>query len=121
MGEKYTKFKNHIMNKKIVDLKKLGKYTIVEAIQFIVNLLVFPAIAFQMYKTWQIKETKDFNPFFILLQFFGGAPEGMIGLIIGILSKNTQMMSIGIYAMFYQLYMLFFRLFGKRGLYKSLF
>ena len=121
MGEKYDKFKKKIMEKKTVDLKKLGKYTIIETIQFFVNLLVFPAIAFQMYKTWKIKETKDFNPFFILLQFFGGAPEGMIGLIIGILSKNTQMMAIGIYAMIYQLYMLFFRLFGKKGLMKSIF
>lgn len=121
MMESYEKFRQYILNQKVVDLKYFGLYTIVEAIQFFVNLLVFPAIGFQMFKTWKIKETKDFNPLFILLQLFGGAPEGMIGVIIGFLTKNTQMIAIGLYAMFYNMYMLFFRLFGKKGLYKSLF
>ena len=99
----------------------VGKMSIIGAVSFFVNLLVFPAILFQMSKTWSIKETVDFNPFFLLLQLFGGAPEGMIGLAIGYLTDNTQMMAIGAYAMFYNAYMLFFRCFGKGGLIKSLF
>jgi len=121
MTSKYQKFKDKIMEKDKVNLGFLGKYSIIEAIQFFVNLLVFPAIGFQMFKTWRLKESKDFNPFFVLLQFFGGAPEGMIGVMIGFLTKNSQMIAIGIYAMFYNLFMLFFRLFGKKGLVKSLF
>lgn len=121
MLSKYYKFKKRITEKDKVDLKILGKYSIIEAVQFFVNLLVFPAIAFQMFKTWKLKESKDFNPFFVLLQFLGGAPEGMIGVIIGVLSKNTQMIAIGAYAMFYNLFMLFFRLFGKKGMIKSIF
>ena len=87
-----------------------------EIIQFFVNLLIFPAIAYQMTKTWRRQEAADFNPWFVLLQFFGGAPEGMIGAIIGYLLGNTQMFIIGCYAMFYNAYMLYFRLFGKNGL-----
>ena len=117
----YKRFKKKVTEKDKVDLKIFGKYSIIEAIQFFVNLLVFPAIGFQMFKTWSLKESKDFNPFFVILQFLGGAPEGMIGVIIGVLSKNTQMIAIGVYAMFYNLFMLFFRLFGKKGLIKSIF
>ena len=74
-----------------------------------------------MMKTWHLKQTTDFNPYFLLLQLFGGAPEGMIGFAIGNLIGNTQMMAIGLYAMFYNAYMLFFRCFGKKGLIKSMF
>ena len=74
-----------------------------------------------MSKTWVRKEAGDFNPLFLILQFFGGAPEGMIGFAIGLLNKNTQMMAIGLYAMLYNAFMIFFRLFGKRGMFKSLF
>lgn len=107
--------------KKRYDIKYLGKMSIMELVGFIVNLLVFPAIFFQMKTTFVRKESADFNPFFILLQLFGGAPEGMIGAIIGYLNNNTQMMIIGFYAMFYNAFMLFFRMFGKNGIVKALF
>ena len=74
-----------------------------------------------MVKTWQLKQTTDFNPYFLGLQLFGGAPEGMIGVAIGNLIGNTQMIAIGLYAMFYNSYMLFFRCFGKKGLIKNIF
>ena len=99
----------------------LGLMSKIEIIGFFVNLLVFPAIFFQMRTTFLRKESADFNPFFIALQFFGGAPEGMIGAIIGYMNNNKQMMIIGIYAMFYNAFMLFFRLFGKNGLVMSIF
>jgi hypothetical protein len=117
----YDDFRKYIMHVKYFDVPLMGKMSIVGAVSFFVNLLVFPAIFYQMSKTWAIKETVDFNPFFLLLQLFGGAPEGMIGFAIGYLTDNTQMMAIGIYAMFYNAYMLFFRCFGKGGLIKSLF
>ena len=97
------------------------KYTIAFFISFIINCLVFPAMFFQMYKTFQSKQAKDFNPFFILLQLLGGAPEGMVGSILGYLNNNKQMLLIGLYAMFYNSFMLFFRLFGINGLIKSIF
>ena len=94
-----------------------GEDTLMRIICFFVNLLIFPAIFYQMSKTWRRQEAADFNPWFVLLQFFGGAPEGMIGAIIGYLLGNTQMFVIGLYAMFYNAYMLYFRLFGKNGLF----
>ena len=45
----------------------------------------------------------------------------MIGVILGHLSGNLQMLLIGLYAVFYNAFMLFFRLFGKNGLIKALF
>jgi len=45
----------------------------------------------------------------------------MIGLIIGYLLENNQMMAIGAYAMFYNAYMLFFRFFGHNGIIKDIF
>ena len=117
----YDDFRKYIMNVKYFNVPFMGKMSIIGAVSFFVNLLVFPAIFYQMSKTWAVKETVDFNPFFLLLQLFGGAPEGMIGFAIGYLTDNTQMMAIGIYAMFYNAYMLFFRCFGKGGLIKSLF
>jgi hypothetical protein len=117
----YDDFRKFIMYVKYFDLPFVGKLSIIDTVSFLVNLLVFPAIFFQMSKTWALKETTDFNPWFLLLQLFGGAPEGMIGFAIGYLNDNSQMMAIGLYAMFYNAYMLFFRCFGKGGLIKSLF
>lgn len=119
--QNYEEFRNYIMHVKYFDIPKIGKMSIIEAVSFMTNLLVFPAIFFQMMKTWRLKQTTDFNPYFLLLQLFGGAPEGMIGFAIGNLIGNTQMMAIGLYAMFYNAYMLFFRCFGKKGLIKSMF
>ena len=99
----------------------MGKYTYLQTFLFCVNLLVFPAMAFQMLKTFRRKESADFNPWFVFLQLLGGAPEGMVGAIIGNLLGNTQMIVIGLYAMFYNTFMLFFRLFGKNGIILPLF
>jgi hypothetical protein len=104
-----------------VNLGQLGKYSYLQTFLFCVNLLVFPAMGFQMWKTFQRKESSDFSPYFILFQLLGGAPEGMVGAIIGNLLGNTQMLIIGLYAMFYNSFMLFFRLFGKNGLVLPLF
>ena len=41
--------------------------------------------------------------------------------VYGDLNNNTQMIAIGVYAAFYNLYMLFFRCFGKKGYIKALF
>lgn len=117
----YEEFRNYIMNVKYFDLPLVGKMSIIDSIAFLTNLLVFPAIFFQMVKTWQLKQTTDFHPYFLLLQFFGGVPEGMIGFAIGNLMGNTQMIAIGLYSMIYNMYMLFFRCFGKKGLIKSLY
>jgi hypothetical protein len=110
-----------LKEKDTVNLGQLGKYSYLQVFLFCINLLVFPAMAFQMWKTYKRKESSDFNPWFILIQLLGGAPEGMIGAIIGNLLGNTQMLIIGIYAMFYNAFMLFFRLFGKNGSIMSLF
>ena len=117
----YNDFRKYILHVKYFNVPFVGKMSIIDAVSFFVNLLVFPAIFFQMSKTWTIKETVDFNPFFLILQLFGGAPEDMIGLAIGYLTNNIQMIAIGAFAMFYNAYMLFFRCFGKGGLIKSLF
>ena len=109
--EKYEEFIKDFMYRKTIFNQSL-----MDVLSFGINLLIFPAIAFQMYKTWKIKETKDFNPFFIFLQLIGGAPEGILGFIIGYLKNNYQMMAIGIYAALYNAYMLFFRFFGKKGI-----
>lgn len=117
----YDEFRNYIMNVKYFDLPMIGKMSIIDTVAFLTNMLIFPAILFQMAKTWRLKQTTDFNPYFLSLQLFGGAPEGMIGFAIGNLLGNTQMMAIGSFAMFYNAYMLFFRCFGKKGLIKSLY
>ena len=114
-------FKDFLLKKKVIKIPKLGDFTTVEIILFLVNLVVFPAMFFQMRKTFIRKESGDFNPFFVLLQLLGGAPEGMVGAILGKMNENTQMFYIGLYAMFYNSFMLFFRLFGKNGLVKPLF
>ena len=110
-NEKYELFKKNFMYRKTIFNQSL-----MDVFTFSINLLIFPAIFFQMYKTWRIKETKDFNPLFIFLQLIGGVPEGILGAIIGYLKQNYQMMAIGIYAAFYNAYMLFFRFFGKKGI-----
>jgi hypothetical protein len=104
-------FKKYVLEEPVV----MNKYSIVSSTSFIVNCLVFPAMFFQMYKTYQRKESADFHPGFVTLQFFGGAPEGMIGAILGYLSGDFQTLLIGIYAMFYNAFMLFFRLFGRNA------
>lgn len=119
--ESYNEMREFFMHVDYFDLPLVGKKSIIDTISFLINLVIFPAIFFQMSKTWKIKETNDFNPFFLLLQLLGGAPEGMIGLIIGYLLQNNQMMAIGAYAMFYNAYMLFFRFFGHNGLVKDIF
>ena len=113
----YEELRHYLLEEPVI----FDKYSIVYSLSFIVNCLIFPAIAFQMWKTYKRKEAGDFNPFFVLLQLLGGAPEGMVGAILGHLSGNTQMFYIGLYAMMYNAYMLFFRLFGKNGLVKPLF
>ena len=99
--------------------KTIFNQSLMDVLTFFVNLIIFPAIGFQMYKTWRIKETKDFNPLFLLLQLLGGVPEGILGVIIGYLKDNPQMMAIGIYAAMYNVYMLFFRFFGRKGILES--
>ena len=114
MEDSENNLKKYLFEEKI-DLKYL-KVSIGDFILFLVNLLVFPAMFFQMRKTYQRKESGDFNPFFVALQLLGGAPEGMVGAILGKMDNNIQQVCIGIYAMFYNVFMLFFRFFGKNGL-----
>ena len=114
--KKYGKFKKDFMTR-----KSIGNYSFMDLVSLIVNCLIFPAILLQMWKTWKRKEASDFHPLFILLQLFGGLPEGILGAIVGDLNNNKQMIAIGVYAAFYNLYMLFFRCFGKKGYIKALF
>lgn len=107
--------KKYLFEEKRIDLKYF-KVSIGDFILFLVNLLVFPAMFFQMRKTFRTKESEDFNPFFVALQLVGGAPEGMVGAILGKMDNNIQQVCIGVYAMFYNIFMLFFRFFGKNGL-----
>lgn len=116
----FEKIRKYLLKKRY-NIKYLGEMSIMDLVSFIVNLFVFPAIFFQMRTTFIRKESADFNPFFILLQLLGGAPEGMIGAIIGYLNGSNQMLIIGLYAMFYNAFMLFFRMFGKNGIIKALF
>jgi hypothetical protein len=112
----YGKFKKDFMTR-----KSIGNYSFMDLVSLIVNCLIFPAILLQMWKTWKRKEASDFHPLFILLQLFGGLPEGILGAIVGDLNNNKQMIAIGVYAACYNLYMLFFRCFGKKGFIKALF
>ena len=116
-----SEIKEYLFKDKLFEIPGIGNFSRGELVLFIVNLLVFPAMFFQMRKTFLRKESGDFNPFFVLLQLFGGAPEGMVGGIIGHMEGNRQQVIIGIYAVFYNSFMLFFRLFGKNGLVKPLF
>ena len=115
------KIRRYFFDEKLFEIKYLGNLSRGELILFVVNLLVFPAMFFQMRKTFLRKESADFNPFFVLLQLVGGAPEGFVGAVIGHMEGNRQQVIIGIYAMFYNAFMLFFRLFGKNGLIKPLY
>tara|TARA_Y100000389_G_C17411028_1_gene490933 strand:- start:644 stop:1018 length:375 start_codon:yes stop_codon:yes gene_type:complete len=112
----YEKFRKDFMRR-----KSIGDYSFMDLVALVVNCLIFPAIFLQMLRTWRRKESADFNPLFIILQLFGGLPEGILGAIVGDLNNNKQMIAIGSYAAFYNLYMLFFRCFGKKGLIKPIF
>ncbi len=120
----YDKLVQKFKYDKVLYVKFLGDFkylSISDIITFAVNCLVFPAITFQIIKTWRLRETKDFSPSFLALQFFGGAPEGMVGLMLGIIFGNVQLILIGVYAMIMRGFMFFMRLFGKGGLVKPLF
>jgi hypothetical protein len=108
----YKEFKKFVLEDPII----FNKFTIVVTISFIINCLIFPAMFFQMYKTFKRNESKDFNPFFLTFQLLGGAPEGLIGSVIGYMTGNIQQFIIGLYAMFYNIFMLYYRFFGKNGL-----
>ena len=58
---KYDEFKKKIMEEKNVNLTKigLGNMSIVEAVAFFTNCLVFPAIYFQSHKTFVTQEAQD--------------------------------------------------------------
>tara|TARA_Y100000389_G_scaffold204567_1_gene258025 strand:- start:1806 stop:2177 length:372 start_codon:yes stop_codon:yes gene_type:complete len=109
----YKEFKKFILEEPVI----FNHFSIVVSISFIINCLIFPAMFFQMYKTYKTKESQDFNPIFIGLQLFGGAPEGFIGAIIGLMTSNMQQSIIGFYAMFYNSFMLYYRFFGKNGIF----
>lgn len=123
MSTNYDKFKKKIMVDKDIDFTRigLGKLSIIEAIAFFTNCLVFPAVFFQAKKTIQTQEASDVNVCFNALQLVGGTPEGYVGYIIGNLIENTQMMAIGIYAVIFRSIMLFYILFGKKGIIKDLY
>jgi hypothetical protein len=113
----YEQFRRYLLYNKNIVFGDLGRFTITEAVAFSINCFIFPAILFQMSKTWALKKNEGFTPWFILLQLLGGAPEGGVGAIIGHLEENSQMLAIGLYAMFYNAFMLFFRIFGVTGYY----
>ena len=81
----YEEYRKKLVEEKSIDLSaiNLGKMTVVEAVAFFTNCLIFPAIAYQVRKTWIIKEAKDVDLMFNILQMVGGTPEGFIGAIIG--------------------------------------
>ena len=112
----YEKFKKDFMTKKCI-----GNYSFMDLVSLIVNCLIFPAILLQITKTFKRREASDFHPLFIILQLFGGLPEGILGAIVGGLNNNKQMIAIGAFAAFYNLFMLFFSCFGKKGYIKALF
>ena len=122
-----SNYENIVQNfkyNKVLYVKAFGNYkylSISDIITLVVNCLVFPAITFQIVKTWRLGEAKDFSPSFLALQFFGGAPAGMVGLMLGLLFGNIQLVLIGVYAMIMRAFMFFMRLFGKGGLVKPLF
>ena len=113
----YEQFRRYLLYNKNIIIGDMGRFTLTEAVAFSINCFIFPAILFQMSKTWALKKNEGFTPWFILLQLLGGAPEGGVGAIIGYLEENSQMLAIGLYAMFYNAFMLFFRIFGVTGYY----
>jgi hypothetical protein len=94
---KYDKFKFKVNHEKNVNFSKigLGKVTRIEAVAFFTNLLIYPAIFFQVWKTYETQEAEDIDIYFNTLQLFGGTPEGAVGVIIGYLIKSAQMIAIG--------------------------
>ena len=58
---KYDKFKFKVNNEKNVNLSKigLGKVTMIEAVAFFTNLLIYPAIFFQVWQTYMTQEAED--------------------------------------------------------------
>jgi len=120
---KYDRFKNYVSVEKNVDLTKIkmGKMTIVEFVAFVTNLLIFPAIYFQMKQTYDTQEAADIDIWFNTLQLLGGTPEGAVGLIIGYLIKSTQMMLIGFVAVIFRAFLNFYICFGKKGLIKDIY
>ena len=123
MSSKYDKFKKKIMEDKNLDFSKigLGKLSIIEAIAFFTNCLVFPAVFFQTKQTFITQEAGDVDIWFNTLQLLGGTPEGLVGVFIGHLISNNQMMAIGIYSVIFRIILTFYILFGKKGLIKDLF
>ena len=120
---KYDKFKFKVNNEKNVNLSKigLGKVTIIEAVAFFTNLLIYPAIFFQVWQTYMTQEAEDIDVYFNTLQLFGGTPEGAVGVIIGYLIKSTQMIAIGSLAVVFRIFLTFYICFGKKGLIYDLF
>ena len=66
MSSNYDKFKKKIMEDKDIDFTRigLGKLSIIEAIAFFTNCLVFPAVFFQARKTIQTQEAADIDVYF---------------------------------------------------------
>ena len=119
----YDKFKFKVNNEKNVNLSKigLGKVTRIEAVAFFTNLLIYPAIFFQVWQTYLTQEAEDIDIYFNSLQLFGGTPEGAVGVIIGYLIKSTQMIAIGTLAVVFRIFLTFYICFGKKGLIYDLF
>ena len=120
---KYDKFKFKVNNEKNVNLSKigLGKVTRIEAVAFFTNLLIYPAIFFQVWQTYMTQEAEDIDIYFNTLQLIGGTPEGAVGVIIGYLIKSTQMIAIGTLAVLFRIFLTFYICFGKKGLIYDLF
>ena len=119
----YDKFKFKVNNEKNVNLSRigLGKVTRIEAVAFFTNLLIYPAIFFQVWQTYMTQEAEDIDIYFNTLQLFGGTPEGAVGVIIGYLIKSTQMIAIGMLAVVFRIFLTFYICFGKKGLIYDLF
>ena len=120
---KYDKFKFKVNNEKNVNLSKigLGKVTRIEAVAFFTNLLIYPAIFFQVWKTYMSQEAEDIDIYFNTLQLLGGTPEGAVGVIIGYLIKSAQMIAIGTLAVLFRIFITFYICFGKKGIIYDLF
>jgi hypothetical protein len=53
--DNYEQFRNYIMNVKYFDIPMVGQMSIIEAISFMTNMLVFPAIFFSNDENMAIK------------------------------------------------------------------
>ena len=51
----YKEFKKFILEEPVI----FNHFSIVVSISFIINCLIFPAMFFQMYKTYKTKESQD--------------------------------------------------------------